>query len=488
MPARNHNVHILYMALLTENSQHTVSPQMQQVIYDYAVGTKDTDLLTKLTSYSGLTPDMDIKLSKRNELDVLVAWACNKNRTTSELEKRLLREKRVNALLPLASRPGLEQAVYATIARISSVHLCEALAKNPSVDENLRKTKIVEFAKNMPRGAYGSHAAKLKSMIENETSQQTCASLYEAVARTSNVAPYLTACLTTGLVSSEAVTIILDKLSSIFTITSDRFANQGGVFVSALASQPLTRDQHLKLKTALETYVGSGSNSWYMRQYVEVLDRLNNHDASYETTFKEFVDSTDQNSAAHTLSILKLVPQSTSTASNSVDRQNALSRLAQAVSMHKYLAPAAMLEYVHHMSRSDVEHLVRRLEKDKDEQTILDVIDRANDKNATVSALCNEESIVRAYIKRLNPTNSAKPAWLGFTKTVNNDPELAYTTLAYTNLLSRLRNYSKLNALIEFKMLEALGSNPDRWSAFNVLAADYEGTLPQLLETVNALV
>ena len=485
MPANN-NLHVMYMALLTENSQHTVSPQMQQVIYDYAVGTKDTTLLTKLTSYSGLTFDMDVKLSKRNELDVLVAWACRKNRTTAELEKRLLREKRVSALLPLASRPGLEQAVYSTIARISSVHLCEALAKNSSVDENLRKTKIVEFAKNVPRGAYGPHASKLKSMIENETSQQTYSTFYEAVARTSNVAPYLTACLTTGLVSSEAITIILDKLSIIFTITSDRFANQGGDFVSALASQPLTQDQRLKLKTALEAYVGSRSNSWYMRQYTEALDKLKNHDASYETTFKEFVGSTDQKSAAHMLSMLKLALESAS--SNSTDRQNALSRLAQAVSMHKYLAPVAMLEYVHLMSRSDVEHLVLRLEKDKEEQTLLDVVDRANDKNATVSALRNEESIVRAYIKRLDSTNAAKPVWLSYTKTVNNDHELAYNTLAYANLLSRLKNYSKLNALIEFKMLETLGSNPDRWSAFNVLAADYEGTLPQLLETVNALV
>ena len=59
MPTNESNVHTMYSLMLTSDTAHVVTAEMQHRIYDHAVSIADTTLLRKLAEYSGLVKEID---------------------------------------------------------------------------------------------------------------------------------------------------------------------------------------------------------------------------------------------------------------------------------------------------------------------------------------------------------------------------------------------------------------------------------------------
>lgn len=483
MPTNENNVHTMYSMMLTSGTAHVVTAEMQRRIYEYAVSAQDTTLLTKLVEYSGLVKEIDNLLAKRTELDVLVAWACRKDRSAAELEKRLLKEKRVSALLPLASSTGLEQRVYTTIARISSILLCHALASNPSVNDDLRKSKLVEFAKHVPRGGYTQHGTILRKMIETGTSIETQASFYEAIALSSNVAPYLMACLDSKTLSASAVDVILSKTERIYGVSTDKLENQTSKFFQTLCVYPLSFDQQQTLLKGIEVIVGHVGKSWHGRPYNDILEKLQNHDSDYETAFASFVSCRDSKEASSMLESLEYMLKSLggSSLSSSVIRHDQMNRIWHAVAQHAYLPLEDVLKYVSEMTPPDVDLIRSRMETNKDIDGILDLLDAVRSPETLLRSTEDEDTIVRAYVSRQANKEIENPAWLGLSATMQKDPNLAYTSMSYPQLLRCMSRSQALRTLVESEMTKSLTSD-DAWNVFYVLAKEFKGTLPRLLE------
>lgn len=489
MPTNESNVHTMYSLMLTSNTAHEVTAEMQRRIYDHAVSVKDTALLKKLTEYSGLVKEIDNLLAKRTELDVLVAWACRKDRSTAELEKRLLKEKRVNALLPLASSPGLEQRVYITIARISSILLCEALASNPSLNDDLRKSKLVEFAKHIPRGAYTQHGSILRKMIEKGTSIETQTSFYEAIALSSSTAPYLTVCLDSKILSASAVDAILSKIERIYGACEDRLGSHTSKFFQTLSVYPLSFAQQQTLLKGMMKIVDHTGKSWHARPYQDILERLQNHDSEYETVFASFVSCRDPKEASSILESLEYGVKSrgVNSSQGSAIRHDETVRIMRAVAQHAYLPREVVLKYVREMGSSELDSVCSRMERNKDTDGILDLLDAVHSPEALLLSIENEDVIIRAYVSRRATKGLENPAWLSLSATMLKDPNLAYTSLSYPQLLRSMSRSQALRTLVESEMTKSLTSD-DAWNVFYVLAKDFNGTLPRLLEASVKLV
>ena len=489
MPANENNIHIMYSMMLTSGASHAVTAEMQRRIYEYAVSVRDTALLTKLVEYSGLVKEIDNLLAKRTELDVLVAWACRKDRSTAELEKRLLKEKRVSALLPLASSTGLEQRVYTTIARISSIQLCQALASNPSLNNDLRKSKLVEFAKHIPRGGYTQHGSTLTKMIETGTTMETQASFYEAIALSSNVAPYLMACLDSKTLPASAVDVILSKTERIYGVSKDKLESQTSKFFQTLAVYPLSLAQQQVLLKSIEVIAGHVGKSWHGRVYQDILEKLQNHDSDYETEFASFVSCCDPKESFALLESLEYTLKSlgASSSQGSSIRHDQTARLVRAVAQHAYLPWVVVLKYVSAMGSSEVDMVRSRLERNEDTDGLLDLLDVVNSPDMLLRTLKNEDTVVRAYVSRRAKKDLENPAWLSLSASMLNDPVLAYTSLPYPQLLRCMSRSQSLRVLVESEMTKSLTSE-DAWNVFYVLAKDFSGTLPRLLEASVKLV
>ena len=489
MPTNESNVHTMYSLMLTSNTAHVVTAEMQHRIYDHAVSIADTTLLKKLAEYSGLVKEIDNLLAKRTELDVLVAWACRKDRSTAELEKRLLKEKRVNALLPLASSQGLEQRVYATVARVSSIHLCKALASNPSLNDDLRKSKLVEFAKHMPRGASASHGSALQKMIDNGTSMETRTSFYEAIALSSNVAPYLAVCLDSKVLSASAVDTILSKIERIYGACRDSLQSQTSQFFQTLSMYPLSFAQQQTLLKGMEQIVALAGKSWYGRPYQDILERLQNHDSDYETVFASFVSCCDPLEASSLLENLEYMTKShrANSSQGGNIRHDETVRIMRAVTLHAYLPKEVILRYVRDMGSSELVSVCSRMERNKDTDGILDILDAVNSPEMLLRSIANEDAIVRAYVSRQAAKGLENPTWLSLTAAMLKDHDLAYTSLPYTQLLRCMSRSQTLRTLVESEMTKSLTSDA-AWNVFHVLAKDFNGTLPRLLEASVKLV
>lgn len=488
MPTNKNNVHVMYSTMLTVGDRK-LTPEMQHRIFNHAVSVTDIALLRHLAQYSGLTKEVDDLLAKRTELDVLVAWACRKDRSVAELEKRLLKEKRVSALLPLASTRGLEQRVYETIGRISSVHLCHALADNPSLSDDLRKKKLVEFAKHVPRGAHTQHTNTLVKMVENGTNVPTQTSIYEAIALTSNVAPYLTACLESKVLSTKALDAILSKIEVIYRVCEDGLSQQTSRFFQSLAAYPLNSAQQQVMLTGMETLTASIGTSWRAMHYKEIVERLKNHDSEYETVFASFVSSRDAQEAVLLLESLehrvKSLGAQSSQASSIV--HNEFAKIVRAVAGHDYLPSQAVTRFVSEMGHAEVAAVCSRMEQNGNTNGILDILDATRSPEILLHSLSDEDVVVRAYAARRVASGRDNPSWLSLTGTMLRDHNLAYASLSYEQLLRCMARSQPLQVLVESEMLKLLTSE-DAWNVFYVLAKDFNGTLPQLLQASVKLV
>lgn len=468
--------------LLLENGSGVLSPNIQRKICDYALSSRDTALLKKLAEYPGLTKEVDNILGRENDLAILVAWASRKDRDVADLEKRLLKEKRVNALLPLASVTGLDQKVYSTVARIDSIHLTGALAGNPSVADDLRKRKLVEYAKRLPRGGSNPHVATLKKMVENGSSPESQASFYEAIAMTSNVAPYLEACLNSKVISSAAIDSILERIPVIYEMSGSSLDRHTAKFFHVLATVQLNPTQHKSLLAGMEKIVDSVKSSWRVRPYQDILETIKYSDAEYDAVYERFVSCQDADESALLLDELKhrVASRGAGSSQSASIRHNEMARMVRAVASHRYLPVDKTLAYTSEMTESELQDLLARMEAGNDMESMVALLDAVRVPERVLYGACDPHALVKAYVAKRESKGFPNPLWLASCGPMVKDANLAYASLSYEHLLVCMGRNLELRAMVAAEMEKHLVSQ-EMWEVFHSLAKDFTGKLSQLL-------
>jgi len=139
----------MYLNMLEGVGRPHVSENTLVRIAAYATLHKDWELLANVAKAATIGTELDRQLGESDQLIVRIAWASNPGRPIDELTDKLLKDRRVALVQPLAAMENLDSAIYRILGKIKSTKLDETLAANPSVPSDLRIDKIRKIAANL---------------------------------------------------------------------------------------------------------------------------------------------------------------------------------------------------------------------------------------------------------------------------------------------------------------------------------------------------
>ena len=123
-----------------------VDSSMQMQVFNHGSRRGDQSLLAMLAARTDLVTQLDTELGKVDGAVVKVAWASRPERTEDDLVTLVRTEKRVKVLAALAARDDLPAALYDAIANHARSTALEALLLNMNVDVDTKVTAARRYA------------------------------------------------------------------------------------------------------------------------------------------------------------------------------------------------------------------------------------------------------------------------------------------------------------------------------------------------------
>lgn len=478
----------LYFDLLNNTSkENPLTTAMQERIYAYAVAKKENALLVTLARYPGLDDTIDDRIKTHDDLDVLVAWAGRRGRSAQQLSERLLSDKRVAVLKPLAALRDLPAEVYRAIAKIDSVHLAEALAGNTSAPVEIRIAKLREHVKKMPRGAHSSHDERLHKLCANpkgpngeilgvDDSQR----MYEVVAETTLVAPYVLACLSKPYVRDKDLDRWIENFDTIAG-GGYEWRTEIGTIVALMASKNTDPARHSRLVGKVQEYITKHGQNYRTAQLQNALAKLVSHDQELEDMFRELATTTDTARADELVGTIRTRAKA----------PEDIQRVAGVAARNPLVSYKHGIELLEHMrGKDDMRSFVTRLEEGGEYGLLHDVIVAEKfygNLPTTIRMLSDENAFLRYLIERQRSQDRLMPDWVANTAMFRDNPTLAVEMLTWKSLSASFAQIPGLSKLVEKRILDAAQDNPAVWEAFNGLADGFDGNLEDLLGAAKTL-
>lgn len=478
----------LYQNMLATTDGSSLGIAMQERIYSHCVTRKATDLLVALAKYPSLDPGIDARIKTHDDLNVIVAWATRPNRSSKELAERLLSDKRVAVLKPLAALPGLPAEVYATIAKVNSANLAEILAGNTSVPLPIRIAKIKEHVKRMPRGVYNRHDERLHALCKDPIGPNGeigvanhAQFMYEAVAETTLVPPYVVACLSKQYIREKDLDRWIEKFEALAANAGSDWGDQLAKIITMISAQN-TDDARLgRLVDKVQTYLNRMGQSYRTARVQDALNKLVSLDPELETMFRELVESTDPAGSGELVKTIRARAKA----------NEDLVRLAGIVARHAHVPVEYGVELLPHMQRGHEDKtFYARLEAAKDYDTLLRIVALANPYGYRPHVLYNIENpkaVMEHMIARCRQEGKLLPDWAAAVEPISESPEIALEMLTWKRISELVGSIPGVVTLMEERILTALGDDPAKWEAFNGLAEGFDGNLEDLLGAATAL-
>jgi len=478
----------LYQNMLAVRTADPLSPQMQERIYRHCIRSKDVTLLVALAKYRHLDPVLDDLIKAHDDLRVIVAWATRPNRTSEELTERLLSDKRVAVLKPLAEVRGLPAEVYETIAKVDSANLAEILAGNPSAPLHVRITKIREHVRRAPRGADPRHTERLHALCKDPVgpngeigAANHAKPMYEAVAETTLVPPYVLACLTKPYVRETDLDRWIDNFEAIAANAGTDWNGLLPSIISLIAAQTGDDARRGSLIGKVQAHVARIGQNYRANAIQAALAKIVSTDPETETMFRTLIDTTDPAQAAEMVQTIRARSKS----------NDDLARLAGIVARHDHVPAALAVELLPLMQRGqDDRVLYARLEREGDYDSLLSIVEQGKNAGYMPTVLHyvgDQRTLMLRMIERCRAAGRTLPAWAASTELVRENPTIAAEMLSWKQVSDSLGVIGGLARIVEERILAALGDDQSRWESFNGLADGFDGNLDDLLGAATTL-
>lgn len=479
----------LYRNMLVNADGNALSTALQERIYRHCTTCKDTPLLVTLAKYPHLDAGIDASIKEHDDLEVVVAWATRPGRTSAELAARLLSDKRVAVLKPLAALPDLPAEVYETIAKINSANLAEILAGNPSVPLPIRIKKIREHVKRMPRGANHRHEERLHALCMDPKGPNGeigvanhAQPMYEAIAETTLVPPYVVACLSKQYIREKDLDRWIDNFEAISENAGSDWRGYLATMITLIASRNTDDARQVRLVEKVQAHVARHGTGYRTSQVRDALAKIVSQDSELEQMFRDFVETTDPARASELVGMIRTRAKS----------NEDLVRLAGMVARHSHVPVKHGVTLLPLMQRGqhDDRTFFSRLEALQDYETILEIIEIGNPygyQPTIVYALSDTRKAMTYMIERYRERGMLLPDWASSQEPVKSSPEIALEMLSWKRISDALTEIPGLAALIETRIIAALGEDAAKWEAFNGLADGFDGNLEDLLGAATTL-
>ena len=478
----------LYHNMLTSTDGSALSVVMQERIYRHCIARKADHLLVTLAKYPHLDHGIDGRIREHDDLNVIVAWATRPNRTSTELAERLLSDKRVAVLKPLAALPGLPAEVYATIAKVNSANLAEILAGNASVPLPIRIAKIREHVKRTPRGAHYRHDERLHALCKDPVGPNGeigganhAQPMYEAVAETTLVPPYVIACLSKQYIRERDLDRWIDNFEALSANAGTDWGNQLAQIITLISARTTDDARRGRLVDKVKAHLARAGQNYRTARIQEALTKLVSLDPELETMFRELVDSTDAEKSGELVTTLRVRAKS----------PDDLARLAAIVARHAHVPARHGIDLLPHMSRGqDDKAFFTRLEAAKDYDSLLEIVAIGNPYGYMPSvfhALENRKALMEHMIADHRRKGKLLPDWAAALEPISDNPEIALEMLTWKRASENMSTIKGMVALVESRIIGTLANDPAKWEAFNGLADGFDGNLEDLLGAATTL-
>lgn len=126
-------------------SGQPLDPGVQVGMVRNLVAAEEFSLLAEFATRPDVSPEADALVKECNNPQVIAGWASRPGVDTAEVLERLSGEKRVAALLPLASRSNLPPEIYGMLLGRGSSKLTKALLENADTPLEAKKKFLPEF-------------------------------------------------------------------------------------------------------------------------------------------------------------------------------------------------------------------------------------------------------------------------------------------------------------------------------------------------------
>ena len=464
----------VYLDLL---SGTPVPVPVQRRILQWGTTHQDATVLSRLVLIEGLDPDIETELSQSSHLDVLLAWSNRPGRSSGDLAERLLKEKRASLLVGLAGRKDLTEEIYEHLSGNKSVNVRWALLANTNVKLELREKVAKTLAPEFRKDNFGGRRQLIDSL-------GTELSLWRIFLDN----------ITTNVVVSTAMALdIVDKpimdriVSYIEKKASNRVTNHTVTELAQSLSRraELESDHVARLLTALEGYyqlIKDNSYSYESRRVQETINQLKSRPEGGLGQMLEAVRT-----ASDEATLITAV-QEYENATKQMRLDNSI--LATAVVTHPLVTIDLMGQYFRTTDYKTWGDFSRKL-CSEGRFELLAAIAAQTSLEHLIGMIGFRSEVVhhmleRAYVGRELEMSRALEHW--FNSVI--DPETIaamqdefIAIVPATQLMSSAALASVAMVLLE----EQLGDNQKNWETFETLVADYQGTLPELLNTVNSL-
>jgi len=447
------NASFVYMSLFSKDTPVNV----QQRVFTYASHNKDIELLIKLCQLSNLDPDLDDQLSKRQEAEVLAAWASRPGRTTDALIARFATEKRATLLTQLAQRTDLPEALYLQIAKHESASVGEAILSNSSAPEAAR----VLAAKNALRSVRASWSThqRVSDLFRGAPASAALVGLAHA--------PSLQhLCGLLGTLDRSAHDAVVDRAIELLISKSSELDYTSRTNVetvwSALGSEQRSRFvDGITAAVAAEKLTFNGGG-YFLKDLINrpVVDPI-------ERALETIVTSDDETD-------IRIAINDAVNSGNYQQRREALHRAVQ----NPKSPVDAITSHLGYMDRDDLGALAERVIDNDD--LILELLQTSAHNVAPVVSRAGKD--LRVYVEKV-AAGSETPMWARFLVTNINDVQFALSVLGVRDVIT---DYSLAPAARQL-MLDRLGEDNSRWELLERLIVEWSGTLPDLLNLVDNL-
>lgn len=462
-------VSIFYSQLLY--SEKPLDPVTQKSVFRYFLRAKKYKELGRLAERVDTIAELDAKLGSRNEIGVITGWLRRPGRTREEIVSRLTKEKRVSALLPLASMEDLPDEVYERVALQDSAKISVALLANKSVPRPIRTARAAALFADPNFGYWNAvEAAKTSHLFDPGF--------------VADLAPQVSSltgahfCLSNGKVAStDASRFLAMALAAEKTAQSDvhRYnrATYEDVLCLLVETDLVAKDVEVLTK-ALRRGQKRYQSSYGRNDFARGLSVLESRNSEFEVLLAEFVSCTDP---------VRTGERFTALFQAATDYQK--ERVLSAGCRHQHLSSALMFPHVEDVRGTDEEALIREWER-RGDTTVLG--------RAMISVFYGGHWLevlkdpLPVLVEAFHACGSDDPPyWLARDQLILDHPERVVDLLGWGNLLVLASEDDKLRGAVSEKVTSRLGSDPLLWENFDSLAEDFSGTLGELLDTVEKI-
>lgn len=493
------------------DGKQPLNPLFQVGMVRHLIAGKEFALLAKFAARPDVAPEADALVKECDNVEVIAGWASRPRCDTAQVLERLSDEKRVTALLPLASASNLPSEVYGMLLARQSPKLAKALLANTGLSTEVKEKFLPEFVaalEHRERGTYDYHRIANFAAFTGKDVDLLVKSLAFAcdpvlivagLERLEEEAPARLA---------EAVALVVSRIGDIIGTKKDEVESSAAARASGipellenLGAKELVPEQLKDVRAALKTV----SEQFQQHRCADLL--LTAKFALSRKGREALADVLELGSTTDPVRAGKLVKQLVTGGRASAGPYYLKAR--RAVVDNVGLPVELVLPLVADLGEDDLRILVSRWLERGDFESAAKILYEEYDVSEYIGHVKDATPIIEAVVRIAAAENDVIPGWVLEHEALLADPKLAISLLPWKALSDiedpeyadgfddeppalredpdAVNGAGQVTQAVHELIAASLGNDLHKWETFAALAEEFDGTLPDLLHAAGSL-